>query len=367
MRVGLYNPYLTDVLGGGERHFLTIAACLSQKHQVEIIIPEGKTLTSVQEKKLLSQFNRTFNLDLKLINFKSGPFGSKNTWWQRLKFTRQYDIFYYMTDGSFFIPRAKKNIVHLQIPFKQKLKLSQRFKLNFWEIKTANSEFTKKWLEKHWRIRFDYLHRGSINTHSLKPAKKQNIILNVGRFTSGRAGKHCKRQDFLVKTFKKIYDQGSKDWRLVFHGPIQKGKDNQQFASKVKHLAKGYPITFKHQSSFSQLAADYAQAKIYWHAAGYGVDEAQNPQAVEHLGLTTAEAMASGCVPVVINKGGQPEVVTHAVNGLLWNTQKEIIDQTLELIEKPEIWQKLSKKAIIKSTQFSQERFCQLTRKIFSL
>ena len=165
----------------------------------------------------------------------------------------------------------------------------------------------------------------------------------------------------------KRFLKGLEGWRLVFHGPIQTGKDNQQFASQVKHLAKGYPITFKHQSSFKQLATDYAQAKIYWHAAGYGVDEAKNPQAVEHLGLTTAEAMASGCVPVVINKGGQPEIVTHAVNGLLWNTQKELINQTLELIKKPALWQKLSKKAIIKSTQFSQERFCQLTRKIFSL
>ncbi len=35
-------------------------------------------------------------------------------------------------------------------------------------------------------------------------------------------------------------------------------------------------------------------------------------------GMTTPEAMSAGCVPVVIRKGGQPEIVRHGLDGFLW-------------------------------------------------
>jgi glycosyltransferase involved in cell wall biosynthesis len=34
--------------------------------------------------------------------------------------------------------------------------------------------------------------------------------------------------------------------------------------------------------------------------------------------------MAAGCVPVVVNKGGQPEIVEHGKNGFVWNTLDEL-------------------------------------------
>ena len=225
MRVGLYNPYLTSILGGGERHFLSIAECLSKKHQVDIIVDD-------LDLKFVSLFKKTFNLDLSKVNFIKGPFNSSHSRRNRTNFTKNYDIFYYMTDGSFFISKAKKNIVHFQIPFNKKPSLIQRFKLNQWQIKTANSTFTKNHLEKTWKISFDYIHRGSIDTKSLKPASKTNTIISVGRFISGQANKHCKRQDFLVKTFRKMIDKGLKDWQLILIGPIEKGKDNQDNSCK---------------------------------------------------------------------------------------------------------------------------------------
>jgi glycosyltransferase involved in cell wall biosynthesis len=367
MKIGLYNPYLSDVLGGGERHFLTIAECLAAKHAVDLIISQSKNLNPDQLSSLRKKFTQKLNLNLKQVNFAVGPFGPEASWLQRLQFTKTYDIFYYMTDGSFFVSQAKKNIVHFQVPFNQSPSLVQRLKLKTWQIKTSNSQFTKDYLQKKWHIKIDYVHRGSIDTDQLQPAKKQNIILNVGRFISSKGGKHCKRQDFLVKTFRKMCDQGLKNWHLILHGPIEKGSDNRQFAKKVHRLVKDYPITIHHQSDFNQLKSDYGRAKIYWHAAGYGVNQLKNPQAVGHLGLTTVEAMAAGAVPVVINKRGQPEVVNHAVNGLLWNSQPELISQTLALINNQPVWQQLSREAVIRSQDFSKQKFCQLTKKIFKL
>ena len=161
--------------------------------------------------------------------------------------------------------------------------------------------------------------------------------------------------------------QGLKGWKLVLIGPIDKGQDNLAYANKVQKLIKDYPIEIKHQLTFDQLKGYYAKAKIYWHAAGFGIDQLNNPQAVEHLGLTTIEAQSAGAVPVVINKGGQPEVVTDKLNGLLWNTQTELITQTLGLINNPPLMSKLSKRAIKSSKAFSKKKFCILTNQIFTL
>ena len=367
MKIALYNPYLTDIAGGGERHFLTIAQYLSRQHQVDIVIPKFKKSDLEKFAVLKKNLSQQFNLNLDKVNFTNGPFGLKTNWRQRLQFTKQYDIFYYMTDGSLFISKAKLNIVHFQIPFNKRPHLWQKLKLKTWQVKTSNSFFTKEYIEKTWRTTIDYVHWGSINSQDFFSLTKKNVILNVGRFFSPKGNKHCKRQDFLVKTFKKMCDQGLKDWRLIFNGPTDKGKDNLKYAKKVVKLAQGYPIIFRHQSLFKALQRDYGQAKIYWHATGYGINQQKNPQAVEHLGLSTIEAMAAGAVPIVIKKGGQPEAVTHAIDGLLWNSQKELISQTRSLIDDNQLLDKLSHRAIIKSKQFSYQKFCRQTKKIFKI
>src|SRR5260370_621248 len=75
------------------------------------------------------------------------------------------------------------------------------------------------------------------------------------------------------------------------------------------------------------------QSAIYWHAAGLGNDDAAHPEQTEHFGITTVEAMAAGCVPVVINKAGQRETVEHGVSGFLWDTPDELQRYTARLIE----------------------------------
>ncbi len=365
MKLGFYNPYLKDIVGGGERHFLTTAECLAPDNQIDLIFPTSKLPT--HPKSFLNKLEKTFNLNLYNLNLVAGPFEPNDSILDRIKFTRNYDIFYYMTDGSFFVSRAKKNIVHFQIPFNTKPTFNQKLKLATWQVKTSNSKFTKDHLEKLWNINIDHIHRSAIDTKALKPGKKENLILSVGRFISPQNNKHCKKQDFLVKSFQKMCDQGLTGWRLVLIGPVDIGPDNQQYANKVTKLAGNYPITIKHQVSFKDLKKYYAKSKIYWHAAGFKVDQVNNPQAVEHLGLTTIEAQSAGAVPVVINQGGQPEVVSHNLNGLLFNTQPELIKFTNQLINNSSRINKLSIAAKKSSKAFSKVKFCQLTKQIFSV
>ncbi|MEK7513816.1 MAG: glycosyltransferase family 4 protein [Patescibacteria group bacterium] len=360
MKIGLYSPFLAENIGGGERYLLTVAECLLAEHQVDLILPYIPA--GLKEK-----FVNNFNLKLDKLNLVVGPFAPGHSAWERARFTAGYDIFYYMTDASFFIPRAKLNAVHFMIPFNFKPGLWQKFKLSFWPIKVANSFFTQKSLAENWHLNFNYVHWGAVNTKLFTPLPKKNIILNVGRFFSPSVNKHCKRQDLLVTVFKTMCDQGLKNWQLIFNGSVDNGRDNLNYFNQVKKSAAGYPIIFHQNSRFKILQQDYGQAKIYWHATGYGLDETTNPQAMEHLGISTVEAMAAGAVPIVIKKGGQPEIVSHALNGLLWTTKKELIKQTLEVIHHRDLRQKIKLQAQHRAQDFSVAKFCHTTKQMFNL
>ena len=366
MKIALYSPFLADNIGGGERYLLTVAECLLARHQVDLVLSPDK-VNPGDLNKLKNHFVKGFNLNLKNLHLVLGPFSPQASARQRAAFTKAYDVFYYMTDGSFFVSRAKLNVVHFMIPFRKPPRFFQRLKLASWQVKVANSRFTQKALERIWKIKIDHVHLGAVDPKDFKPLPKKKIILNVGRFFSPRGNKHCKRQDFMVKTFKKMSAAGLTGWRLVFNGPVDPGRDNLNYLKKVKRLALGLPVTFHTQGSFKTLQKNYGQASIYWHATGFGLDQTKTPQAVEHLGLSTVEAMAAGCVPVVIAKGGQPEIVSHTVNGLLWDSQSELIRKTLALIDNHRLWTKLSRQAQKRSRDFSKAKFCRETRKIFQL
>ncbi|MDE5873212.1 MAG: glycosyltransferase [Lachnospiraceae bacterium] len=106
-----------------------------------------------------------------------------------------------------------------------------------------------------------------------------------------------------------------------------------------------------------ELKKLYSVAKIYWHATGMGMLETENPLEQEHFGITTVEAMNYGVVPVVVNQGGQPEIVQHGTDGFLWNDICECINYTKNLIENEEKRENMAKAAAISARRFSLEQF----------
>ncbi len=216
------------------------------------------------------------------------------------------------------------------------------------------SDFCKKWIKNYWSLESDILYP-PVNTENFFSAKqKKNYILHVGRFfITG----HSKKQLELVKIFKTMVGKyGLENWELHFVGSVEEGENHHQYFNMVQKEAAGYPVQFHNKMSFDQLRELFSEAKIYWHATGLGEEEESNPVAFEHFGITTVEAMASGCVPVVINAGGQKEIVTPE-SGFCWETPKDLIAHTITLINDPELLQKYSKQTVKRSTYFSREKF----------
>jgi glycosyltransferase involved in cell wall biosynthesis len=119
----------------------------------------------------------------------------------------------------------------------------------------------------------------------------------------------------------------------------------------VRALAAGYPVVIHTDIARADLHALYRRASVFWHATGYGTDEQAHPEAMEHFGIVTVEAMSAGCVPVVIARGGQPEIVQHGVSGFLWSTLDELKALTLQYASSDEAAKRAYRTEAIEASQ----------------
>ncbi|MGB9706538.1 MAG: glycosyltransferase family 4 protein [Microgenomates group bacterium] len=344
-KAGIYDPYL-DTLGGGERYMMTAAECLLEKNwQVDIFWNHPEISSRIKDR---------LGINLNRVNFVEDIFYSKKNLLERIKITQKYDLIFYLSDGSVPFLFAKKNILHFQVPFHGigGKGLLNKIKLKSIDEVVCNSRFTKKFIDKEYGVKSKVIYP-PVAVEEFKPSKKNNIILSVGRFSRLM---QAKRQDVLVDTFGQMAENLS-DWQLILAGGTDVGKDKAFDALKKK--ARNLPVKIIENPSFSELKKLYAQAKIFWAATGFGVEENRKPEKVEHFGITTVEAMAAGCVPLVIAKGGQKEIVNHGVNGFLWQKKEELMKLTQQLIKDDQFLRKLSLEAIKKSKIFSRGRFCE--------
>jgi glycosyltransferase involved in cell wall biosynthesis len=352
-RALVFDPYL-DTLGGGERYVLTVAKFLTQSgYQVSLAWPSQKILESATFR---------FGLDLKNITADFGAFElfkSSGQLLKKIEVTKKYDLVFFLSDGSIPFLFGKKNIIHFQVPFK---KIINPRNLNFVKFKLINkfvynSKFTQGVLEKNLPKKGVVIYP-PIDTKGFKPNKaKENIILAVGRFDSPS---HAKRQDILIEAFGKLNQETNGKYKLILAGGLR-GSDRELLS--LKSRARNLPIEFKVSPSFKELVSLYAKAKIFWHAAGFSVNEQENPDKVEHFGMTTVEAMSAGCVPIVCNKGGQKEIIEFGT-GYLWNTIPELVNQTLQIIKSPDLVKEISKNAIKRSKGFGLKTFEESLKKI---
>lgn len=346
MKAAIFDPYL-DTIGGGEVYTASVVRCLlSSGFAVDLFWNDKSITQSIQ------QFLGIDISQAKINVLGYWLFSNKGRLLQKRNLTRQYDVIFYLSDGSIPLLFSRNNILHFQIPFHdvEGSSLTNQLKLKNIHSVVCNSRFTSRIIDKEYKVKSTVLYP-PVNIRSVK-AEKENTILSVGRFTETL---HNKRQDVLVTAFKQLVEDGLKDWKLVLVGS---STEDNKIIKDLKKQSKGYPIEILIDVAHNDLEKEYAQAKIFWHAAGWQIDEEKSPELVEHFGIATAEAMKSGCVPIVINKGGQPEIVKNKQNGYLWNSQDSLKKLTVQLIRSPEKMRKIAKVAKMTSQQFSKERFC---------
>jgi glycosyltransferase involved in cell wall biosynthesis len=233
--------------------------------------------------------------------------------------------------------------------------------LGHYERVLANSQYTRTWIRRFWGVDSDVLFP-PIRTGNLKPGPKARRILTVGRFIAPGYG-HSKKQLEQVRAFGEMVRGGGLDgWELHLVGGCEPA--HRPYLAEVQQAAAGLPVHL-HANAPRALVEDlFATSSVFWVATGLGEDEEAAPWVFEHFGITTVEAMAAGCVPVVIDKAGQREIVRHGTDGYRWNTLAELEALTRMVAGDEQLRARLAASATERAGTFSEEAFASRWREI---
>lgn len=391
-KVLVLNPYI-PTLGGGEKHMGYLCQFIEDFYKndvtIDILVHDYNEI-KINDKNYVTieDINKQFDLKLKNTVIKKVDIPRPQNLKEHLKnkhyienITKEYDIFINFMFQSKHIGKAKFNIYECMFPpkrfsteFKGSFFLSMAGRiLDFFFYKSyncfiSNSSYTQHWLSTYWK-------KSRKNTIIYPPvfwkkeiegryieSNKKNIIISVGRFF---VASHSKKQLELVKFFVNNIEI-FKDYEYHLVGAVSNLPDDLKYLDEIKKIASSVEGVYIHENcDYNKLIKLYGEAKIFWHGTGYLEDEDLQPEKMEHFGITTVEAMSFGVVPVVINKGGQKETVEAGVNGFLWDTEKECIEKTQELIKNDELRKKMAERSVLKSQDYSIDEFYKANRRIF--
>jgi|GEM_PF-2443216 glycosyltransferase involved in cell wall biosynthesis len=366
MRILIYD-WCLHVIGGGQKVNCRIAEHLSKKYKTDI-------LTMFPTKK--QDLERYYSVDLSRVGKIMHLYEKSNinsyllfliSFRKVSKIAREYDILINADAHETVKPSAKYNIMycHFFRPQVYKYRYPKGFFDRFallgvyffrkmlrnyvreYDSVYCNSKYTKEWLKKLWGIDAKIIYP-FVQIPEKVPPKKENIILVTGRLSPD------KNYEFVIDSFKQIYDSGIKNYTCIIAAAT--GKDGDEYYGNICNRIKDYPIEIRTNLTDKQLKVLYSKAKIFLMAKGLCINEEKFPLLMENFGMSVLEAAAHGCVPVVLNKGGYKEIVKENENGLLFNTEEEAIKQLKRLLNNEGLRSKLSKSAMQNAKKFSLER-----------
>ncbi len=337
MKALIVSPYL-DHLGGGERYMLSVASVLeSLGYEIYFSWDNLEEILSLST--MLGITLKAPKLDPKIkdLYFQGHAIAMYLA-------TKPYDVVVYLSDGSIPLLGGKKNLIHLQVPFHgvRGKSWQNQLKKKLIHRVIVNSAFTKHIVDAEYGIDSSVLYPPVQPVTCTSP--KENIILSVGRFEPSL---NAKKQDVLIEAMR-LLSSTLPGWSLALAG----GCSSEEWLGTLKQKSAGLAITFYPNISHDDLCGLYAKSSIYWHAAGYGLDEHKNPELTEHFGISTVEAVSAGCLPIVVPYGGQREIITSPL--LHWETIEELVAKTKSVLESPN---KLEYLSAIKIDNYTESNF----------
>jgi glycosyltransferase involved in cell wall biosynthesis len=227
--------------------------------------------------------------------------------------------------------------------------------LRSYDLVLANSAYTQGWIKRLWDADSEILYP-PIEVSGIMPRPVRSpTILTVGRFFAPGHG-HSKRQLEMVRMFGQLLRSGQLDgWRMVVLGGCE--PTQRPYLDRVKAAATGLPVEIRANAPRSVVEAHMSSASIFWSATGLGENTDKRPWTNEHFGMTTAEAMAGGCVPVVIDRAGQQEIVRNGVDGFRWDSDAQWRIRTVQVATDEALRATLSASAIERVQRFSDDAF----------
>jgi hypothetical protein len=214
------------------------------------------------------------------------------------------------------------------------------------------SEFTRQWVRRRWGIDTEVLYPAV----PPRPARgKESFIVSVGRFFDASRG-HSKKQVELVQAFGRLHRSGNAPgWDLHLVGGCH--PDDRPYVVRVEEASVGLPVHLHVNASRAEVDSLLGRASIYWHGAGLGATDDDDPAGMEHFGISTVEAMSAAAVPIVAGVAGQLEVLDDGVEGFHVADADALVERTIEVIGDPALRARLAAAAVLRAQRFGPDRF----------
>jgi L-malate glycosyltransferase len=366
LNIGVYlESSEAGALGGAQTHAAVLIEALRRKHAVELIV-QSETFN-------LGDLARASSTDLEGVTLAVAktPRGATSP-----VFPREYDVFIAFVHDIPPICPGPVGVLMVLFPLRRDIywpwragndygtwlwrKAREAYHEWLWKkrlapyrVKTSNSQFTRRWTKLRWGVDSTVVYPPV----DVAPGNdvKRDLILSVGRYTPLGLSKNQKE---MLAAYEALMRKSDIDWEYCCAGAVSslRPEDERYFQECTEIAERTGAVTLPNVDPV-QLRRLYGEAKIFWHAAGYTHDEQRYPEKSEHFGMVTVEAMARGCVPVVLRRGGQPEIIEHGCNGYLWDTLDELHEYTARLVKDSAKLQELSRTATVHATKYSRGVF----------
>ncbi len=367
MSIGIYD-HAFHFPGGGQRYVAKMAETLQDKYDVTYIANKDVGI---------DQYKSWFNIDLSkcrlkvikipfyekldeyFINESMAMFEYNNPFDVISKESINYDVFINANMLSKVEPLSTLSLFICHFP---DTKQGRFFYADRYDYLVSNGEYTASWIKKRWGMDPTHFLYPPVDMYNGKssPSTKKKIILSAARFEVGGS----KKQLEMIRAFTRLaeeYEDIRKEWKFIVAGG--NFPENPYF-KKVEGVVRSQPynIELRPDVGYEELMTLYRDAAIFWHACGLGESD---PHLVEHFGMTTVEAMQNYCVPVVIDGGGQKEIVEHGVSGYRFSTPEELQSYTMEVVLDPDKRKEIAARAYERSHRFNFDVFKRQVVKMF--
>jgi glycosyltransferase involved in cell wall biosynthesis len=334
MKIGVISTYL-NTLGGAERTTISLVEALENKgHDVTLYCSGGvnnEDIARIFGKKINAKIVNTITFNLPLFGIYQNLINHSLVRFYRKKNELLIDI-----SGTILPLWFGKipEITYCHFPVTAELDRAGKYKHGFWKAyflpfygivnsatknlrKTrllANSHFTARWCKKVWGIYPEVVYP-PVEINKWKndiPFDKKQDIVSVSRFSQE------KNQLLQVRVMERLQKMGREE-KLHMIGTARTPSSKimlNKIKTEINRL--GLKNIIIHENiPFRRLIENVSKAKVFVHSM---VDEP--------FGLVIVEAMSSGCIPIVHNSGGAPEIVPFPQ--LRYN---DIDDFALKLVE----------------------------------
>ncbi|GMO46490.1 MAG: hypothetical protein Ta2B_28070 [Termitinemataceae bacterium] len=345
------NPYGLSV-GGVESYTAHIYKYFDEKYKLYLFPSANVLKTDLQ---YYTKYNFNINLKNKIFPatcFTKGLYIGVSHNADPPKSKPAIHIVHFPERKQFKRKRFRKNLFLLFAEFlknKEEVNMDKKYR-SAYSYYLCNSKFTASYFKESYpdiaanKIKVVYP-PVKLFENILRPRKPQIVVFS--RMTVD------KKIDILINTFCTIFSKT--DVKLFVMGAANTDSEIQYLDCLKKIIDNGINIEFCTNPDRSKVAEILSESRIFWHAKGFGE---YNPHMFEHFGITTVEVMSAGLIPIVIDKGGQKEIVDHKINGFKWDTINCLVKYTKYVLEfSDERFTEMSLRASEKARLFSEEHF----------